>query len=149
MFVIKQIRHLSRRTDHGLFPSRHSQILLVFFVKICASHLHFSLSCVPLQRLNCLQTVIDGRQSRRTFDGRNVEIPQISIGHELLHTMVGILAGGLILCRGQHVSANQHGAWINCARCAFRLHYIPSHAARMTSVSTPSPSLVQGSECLF
>ena len=27
--------------------------------------------------------------------GRNVEIPPISIGHELLHTMVGILAAGL------------------------------------------------------
>ena len=44
-------------------------------------------------------------------------------------------------CRGQHVleqsyTANQHGAWISCARCA--LHYIPRHTARMTSVSTPS-----------
>ena len=67
-FVITQIRHLSLRTDHGPFPSRHSQILLFFLVKICASHLHFSPSCVPLQRLNCLQTVIDGQQSRRTLD---------------------------------------------------------------------------------
>ena len=46
-------------------------------------------------------------------------------------------------CRGQHVleqsyTANQHGAWISCARCALRLHYIPRHTARMTSVSTPS-----------
>ena len=43
-------------------------------------------------------------------------------------------------CRGQHVleqsyTANQHGAWISCARCAVRLHYIPRHTARMTSVS--------------
>ena len=28
-------------------------------------------------------------------DGQNVEIPQISIEHELLHTTVGILAVGL------------------------------------------------------
>ena len=51
-------------------------------------------------------------------------------------------------CRGQHVleqsyTANQHGAWISCARCALRLHYIPRHAARMTSVSTPSSASVQ------
>ena len=35
-------------------------------------------------------------------------------------------------CRGQHVleqsyTANQHGAWISCARCALRLHYVPRH----------------------
>ena len=82
----------------------------VFLMRTCASHLHF------------------------TNPGRNVEIPQISIGHELLHTKP---------CRGQHVleqsyTANQHGAWISCARCALRLHYIPRHTARMTSVSTPS-----------
>ena len=51
-------------------------------------------------------------------------------------------------CRGQHVleqsyTANQHGAWISCARCALRLHYIPRHTARMTSVSTPSSASVQ------
>ena len=51
-------------------------------------------------------------------------------------------------CRGQHVleqsyTANQHGAWITCARCALRLHYIPRHTARMTSVSTPSSVSVQ------
>ena len=51
-------------------------------------------------------------------------------------------------CRGQHVLeqsyiANQHGAWISCARCALRLHYIPRHTARMTSVSTPSSASVQ------
>ena len=28
VFVITQILHLSLRTHHGLFPSRHSQILL-------------------------------------------------------------------------------------------------------------------------
>ena len=46
-------------------------------------------------------------------------------------------------CREQHVlqqsyNANQHGAWISCARCALRLDYVPRHTARMTSVSTPS-----------
>ena len=46
-------------------------------------------------------------------------------------------------CRGQHVleqsyTANQHGAWISCARCALRLY-----TARMTSVSTPSSASVQ------
>ena len=51
-------------------------------------------------------------------------------------------------CRGQHVleqsyTANQHGAWISSARCALRLHYIPRHTARMTSVSTPSSASVQ------
>ena len=51
-------------------------------------------------------------------------------------------------CRGQHVlersyTANQHGAWISCARCAVRLHYVPRHTARMTSVSTPSSESVQ------
>ena len=51
-------------------------------------------------------------------------------------------------CRGQHVleqsyTANQHGAWISCARCALRLHHIPRHTARMTSVSTPSSPSVQ------
>ena len=51
-------------------------------------------------------------------------------------------------CRGHHVleqscTANQHGAWISCARCALRLHYVPRHTARMTSVSTPSWASVQ------
>ena len=35
--------------------------------------------------------MIDG-QKKSTNPGRNVETPQISIGHELLHTTVGILA---------------------------------------------------------
>ena len=52
------------------------------------------------------------------------------------------------LCRGQHVleqsyTANQNGAWISCARCALRLHYIPKHIARVTSMSTPSSASVQ------
>ena len=73
---------------------------------------------------------------KSTNPGRNVEIPQISIGHELLHTMVGILAAGLR--QEQSYNANQHGAWISSARCALRVLYIPRHTARLTSVSTPS-----------
>ena len=51
-------------------------------------------------------------------------------------------------CRGQHAleqsyTANQHGAWISCARCALRLHHIPRQTARMRSVSTPSSASVQ------
>ena len=51
-------------------------------------------------------------------------------------------------CRGQHVleqsyTANQHGAWISCARCALRLHHVPRHTARMTSASIPSSASVQ------
>ena len=93
-FVITQILHLSLRTDHGLFPSRHSQMLLFFLMKTCASHLHFSPSCVPL---NTFELVANGDcwPEKSTNPGRNVEIPQISIGHELLHTMVGILAAGI------------------------------------------------------
>ena len=50
--------------------------------------------------------------------------------------------------RGQQVleqsyTTNQHGAWISCARCALRLHYVPRHTARMTSVSTASSASVQ------
>ena len=51
VFVITRILHLSLRTDHGLFPSRHSQMMLFFLMKICASHLHFSPGCVPLKHV--------------------------------------------------------------------------------------------------
>ena len=38
-------------------------------MKTCASHLHFSSSCVPLKHgLSRLQTVIDGQESRRALD---------------------------------------------------------------------------------
>ena len=43
----------------------------------------------------------------------------------------------------QSYTANQQEAWISCARCALRLHYIPRHTARMTSMSTPSSASVQ------
>ena len=41
----------SRLSDHGLFPSRHSQFLLFFFMSTCASHLHFSPSCAPVKHV--------------------------------------------------------------------------------------------------
>ena len=125
VFVITQILHLSRRTDHGLFPSRHSQILLFFLMKTCASHLtsvQVALSKSHRSRLDTSFFAHDGRDPRSW--------PQTKP------------------CRGQHVleqsyTANQHGAWIICARCALRLHYIPRHTSRMTSVSTPSSASVQ------
>ena len=87
---------------------------------------------------------------KSTNPGRNVETPQISIGHELLHTTVGILAAGLrrnlaedSMYWNRATLQTQHGAWISSARCALRLHYIPRHTARMTSVSTPSSASVQ------
>ena len=51
-------------------------------------------------------------------------------------------------CRGQQVleqsyAANQHGTWISCTTCALRLHHVPRHSARMTSVPTPSSASVQ------
>ena len=61
---------------------------------------------------------------------------------------VGASSGRHRPCRGQDVleqssTANQHGAWISCARRALRLQCIPRHTARMTSVSTPSSASVQ------
>ena len=47
------------------------------------------------------------------------------------------LASDKTLSRTACNTANQHGAWISCARCALRLHYIPRHTARMTSVFDP------------
>ena len=69
MFVITQILHLSLRTDHGVFPSRHSQILLFFpHENLCQpSSLQSKLRSIKT-RLNWLQTVIDGQKSRRTLD---------------------------------------------------------------------------------
>ena len=89
-------------------------------------------------RVNWLQTVIDGQKSRRTLD-------EMSKSHRSRLEKSFCTRWS---CRGQHVleqsyTANQHGAWISCARCAFCLHYIPRHTARMTSVSTPSSASVQ------
>ena len=46
-------------------------------------------------------------------------------------------------CTGTELHCKPNGAWISCSRCAFRLHYIPRHTARKTSVSTPSSASVQ------
>ena len=126
------------------------RFLLFFLMSTCASQLHFSPSCVPLEHgLNWLQPVIDGQKSRRTLD-------EMSKSHRSrLDTELFAHDGRdprswpqTKPCRGQHVleqryTANQHGAWISCARCALRLHCIPRHTARMTSVSTPSSASVQ------
>ena len=54
-------------------------------------------------------------------------------------------------CRGQHVleqsyTANQHGARSSCVKCVLRLQCVPRHNARMTSVSTPSLSLLRDND---
>ena len=69
MFVITQILHLSLRTDHGLFLSRHSQILLFFpHGNVCQPSSLQSKLRSSKTRLKWLQTVIDGQESRRTLD---------------------------------------------------------------------------------
>ena len=146
VFVITQILHLSLRTDHGLF--RLDTVRFFFLMRTCASHLHFSPSCVPIKtRLNWLQTVIDGQKSRRTLDemSKSHRSRTRAFAHDGRNPRSWPQTQP---CRGQDVleqsyTANQHGAWISCARCALRLHYIPRHTARMTSVSTPSSASVQ------
>ena len=55
-------------------------------------------------------------------------------------------------CRGQHVlehshTANQHGAWISCARCVLRLHYVSStHCSDDVSVDPVIDFSAGGSE---
>ena len=95
-----------------------------------------------------LQTVIDGKESRRALH----KCPNST---DLDWTRASAHDGRdprswpqTRPCRGLHVleqscTAYQHGAWISCARCALRLHYVPRHTARMTSVSTPSTVSVQ------
>ena len=74
---------VSTQSDFAVFPHEN----------VCQpSSLQSKLRSIKT-RLNWLQTVIDGQKS--TNPGRNVEIPQISIGHELWQTTVGILAAGL------------------------------------------------------
>ena len=145
VFVSTQILHLSTHTERGLFLPRHSQILLFFSCKTCASHRPSSQSCVRLEHgwVMCkhwsMVRKVDEPWTKcrnstdldwtRAFahDGRDPRSwPQTRP------------------CRGQHVveqsnTANEHGAWNSCARCALRLHY-PRNTTRMTSVSTPSPA---------
>ena len=67
MFVTTQILHLSLRTDHGLFPSRPSDVAVFPHENVCQpSSLQSKLRAI--KRLNWLQTVIDGQKSRRTLD---------------------------------------------------------------------------------
>ena len=94
-------------------------------------------------RLNWLQTVIDGQESRRALD----KMSELQISG-LDRNFCTRRSGSSQLTSGQHIleqsyTANQHGAWISCAGCALRLHHILRHTARMTSVSTPSSASVQ------
>ena len=120
-------------------------------MRTCASHLHFSPSCVTIKtRLSWLQTVGDW------WPGKSTNLGQKSRNSTDLDWTRAFAHDGrdprswpqTKPCRGQHVleqsyTANQHGAWISCARCALRLHYVQRHTARMTSVSTPSSASVQ------
>ena len=75
---------VSTQSDFAVFPHEN----------VCQpSSLHSKLRSIKT-RLNWLQTVIDGQKSRRTLDEMS-KSPQITIGRELLRTMVGILAAGL------------------------------------------------------
>ena len=77
-------------------------------------------------RLNWLQTVIDGQKSRRTLD-------EMSGSHRsrLDTSFCTRWSGSSQLASDKTLSrtacTGAHGAWISCARCALRLHYIPRH----------------------
>ena len=96
-------------------------------------------------RLSWLQTVIDGQESKRTLNKMSKLHRTRAFAHDGRDPRSWPQTKP---CRGQHVleqsyTANQHGAWISCARCALHLHYVPRHTAQMTSVSTPSSASVQ------
>ena len=99
-------------------------------------------------RLSHLQTVIDGQESRRAL-GKMLKLHRSRLDTTFAHDGRDPRSWPRTkLSRGQHVleqsyTANQHGSWISCASCALRLHYVPRHTARMTSVSTPSSASVQ------
>ena len=76
---------------------------------------------------NVSQTVTDGQESRRTLD-KMWKLTDLDWTRAFAHdgrdprSWPQAKPG-----RGQHVlgqsyTANQHGAWIICARCALRLH---------------------------
>ena len=132
----------------SILVSTHSDFAVFPHENVCQpSSLQSKLRSIET-RLSWLQTVIDGEESRRTLEKcRNSTDPDWTraFAHDgrdprsLPQTKP---------CRGQHVleqsyAANQHGAWISCARCALRLHYVPRHKSWMTSVSTPSSASVQ------
>ena len=129
---------VSTQSDFAVFPDEN----------VCQpSSLQSKLRSIET-RLNWLQTVIDGQNSRRTLD-------EMSKPTDLDWTRAYAHDGRdprswpqTKPCRGQHVleqsyTANQHGAWISCARCALRLHYVPRHTPRMPSMSIPSSASVQ------
>ena len=101
---------VSTHSDSAVFPHEN----------VCqSSSLQFKLGSIKT-RLNWLQTVIDGQKSRRTLDEMS------KLHRSRLDTSFCTRRSG----SSQLYTANQHGAWISCARCA-------------TSVSTPSSASVQ------
>ena len=133
--------------ERGLFLSRHSQILLFFLMKMCAI---FPPVKVAFQ--NTAESFANGEQMAREVDeawtncqnSTNLDWTR-AFAHDGRDPRSWPRTRP---CRGQHVleqcyTANQHGAWISCARCALRLHYVLRHTVRMTSVSTPSSASVQ------
>ena len=128
--------------------STHSGFAVFPHENVCQpSSLHFKLRSIKT-RLNWLQTVIDGQKSRRTLDEMSkLHRSRLDTSFCTRRSGSSQLASDETLsrrvCTEQSYTANQHGAWISCARCALRLHYIPRHTARMTSVSTPSSASVQ------
>ena len=135
----------SIHTNNFLFLSRRNQML--------QSAWQPSSSQSPLSsikaRLNRLQAlIVHGQESRRAMDNMS------KLNRSRLDTSVCTRWSGSSQlpqpkpCRGQQVleqsyAANQHGTWISCTTCALRLHHVPRHSARMTSVSTLSSASVQ------
>ena len=86
---------VTSRRSWSIPVSRHSDSAVFPHENVCqSSSLQSQLRSIKTL-LSWLQTVIDGQESRRTLDKKNVETPQISMGHEPLHTTVGILEAGL------------------------------------------------------
>ena len=93
-------------------------------------------------RLSRLQTVIGGQEGRRalakvsklhrsrldtSFCTRRSGSSQLGVKRNLVEDSMSW---------NRVTLQTKNGAWISCARCALRLHYVPKRTARMTSVST-------------
>ena len=124
---------VSTQSDSAVFPPEN----------LCQpSSLQFKLRSIKTQ-LNWLQTVIDGQRSQRTLD-------EMSKSHRSrLDTSFCTQRSGSSQLASDKILVEDSMYWnratlqTNTERgCAFRLHYIPRHTARMTSVSTPSSASV-------
>ena len=100
-------------------------------------------------RQSRLQTVIDGKESRRALDKMSkLHRSRLDMSFCTRRSGSSQLASDETLSRTACPGTELHckptdGAWISCARCALRPHYFPKHTARMTSVSTPSSASEQ------